>query len=413
MIDFKDFGIEDNARYSEYLKLCLQVPSNGSPLIALGYKKKLKLLRGYAANLCWHKFFIEDDEFWAAPVGDWDEINWRKIFPEYVPADTTFFAVPEYLVNIWRRELGDDIYVEEQRDNWDYILHLDRLKNLEGKKFKSIRQWRNTFEKNYNCTIEEITPKIFDELKAFQAGAEENLQERVDNLVEAEEDDDIFNFALNHWDELKNLFGFVVRVDGQIVAYVIDERIDEVTLISPFAKADYNFKGVNQFAYWYDAKINLERGFFTENIMDDVGEDNLRFFKEHLYPLVMLKKYFVTYTPSDAEILPVTATREECGLKISFERLEKSLTISLSGKLNTDAANHSRENILTALEGAEKIVFDLNGLEYISADGFRILVAAFKKIKAQGGSMTLKNIGRQVREVLDMTGFAQIFNMED
>ena len=388
-------------------------PSNGSPLIALGYKKKLRLLRGYAANLCWHKFFIDDDEFWAAPVGDWDEINWQKVFSEYVPADTTFFAVPEYLVNIWRRELGDDISVEEQRDNWDYILHLDRLKNLEGKKFKSTRNAINAFEKNYNCTIEEITPKIFDELKAFQAGAEENLQERVDNLVEAEEDDDIFNFALNHWDELKNLFGFVVRVDGQIVAYVIDERIDEVTLISPFAKADYNFKGVNQFAYRYDAKINLERGFFTENIMDDVGEENLRSFKEHLYPLVMLKKFIVTYEPSDAEVLLVTETREECGLKISFERLEKSLTISLSGKFNTDAANQSRENILTALDGAEKVLFDLNGLEYISADGFRILVVAFKQVKAQGGSMTIKNVGGQVREVLDMTGFAQIFNLED
>lgn len=412
MIDFQNFVIEDNARYSEYLKRCLQIPSNGSPLIALGYKEKLKLLRGYAANLCWHKFFIDDDKFWAAPIGDWDEINWRKVFPEYVPADTTFFAVPEYLVNIWRRELGDNISVEEQRDNWDYILHLDRLKNLEGKKFKSFRNAIKAFEKNYNYTIEEITPKIFDELRAFQAGAEENLQERVDNLVEAEEDDDIFNFALNHWDELKNLFGFVVRVDGQIVAYIINEKVDEITLISPFAKADYNFKGVNQFAYWYDAKTNLERGFLTENIMDDVGEDNLRFFKEHLYPLVMLKKYFVTYTPSDTEVLPVTKTRQERDLKISFERLEKSLTISLSGKLYTNAANQSRENILSALVGADKVIVDLSGLEYISAAGLRILVAAFKQVKTQGGSMTIKNVIGQVCEVFDMTGFTQIFNVE-
>lgn len=147
--------------------------------------------------------------------------------------------------------------------------------------------------------------------------------------------------------------------------------------------------------------------------MDDVGEDNLRSFKEHLYPLVMLKKYFVTYTPSDAEILPVTETRKERGLKLSFERLGKDLTISLSGKLNTDAANQSRENILAALDGMEKVFFDLNGLKYISAAGFRILVAAFKKVKAQGGSMIIKNVAAQVKEVLDMTGFAQIFNVED
>ena len=66
-------------------------------------------------------------------------------------------------------------------------------------------------------------------------------------------------------------------------------------LIGLFTKADYNFKGANQFSYWYDTKINLWRGFLEENIMDDVGEENLRFFKEHLQPKRMLKKYIVTY----------------------------------------------------------------------------------------------------------------------
>ena len=61
-------------------------------------------------------------------------------------------------------------------------------------------------------------------------------------------------------------------------------------LAAPAYAADYDFKGVNQFAYWYDAKAKLERGILTTNMMDDAGEENLRFFKEHLYPLVMLKK---------------------------------------------------------------------------------------------------------------------------
>ena len=80
MIDFKDFGIEDTADYLSYLLRCAQISSNGSPLIALGYRKNLKLLRGYAENLCWHKGFIDDEEFWFAPVGDWDKIDWRNVF---------------------------------------------------------------------------------------------------------------------------------------------------------------------------------------------------------------------------------------------------------------------------------------------------------------------------------------------
>ena len=413
MIDFKNFGLEDNARYLEYVKRCIQIPSDSSPINLLGNKHKYDVKRGYAADLCWHKFIYNDMEFWGVPAGDWDEIDWQKVFAEHVPEDTVFYFVPEYLVNLWQKQLGAAIDVEDDRNDWDYILYLDRMEKLEGKKFKIFRRDRNTFEKNYEYEVEELTPKIFDELRAFQIGAEENLKSRIDNVEFARDDNSNFLFALEHWDELKNLFGFVVRVDGKIVAYSLDEQLDETHSIGLFAKADYGVKGVNKFAYWYDAKINLERGILTENIMDDVGEENLRFFKEHLYPLVMLKKFIVTYEPSESEKLPTIQTHENHGLKISCERLGKNLTIKLSGKLGTDAANTSKDKILSALDGAEKIIFDLNGLEYISSSGLRILVAAFKKVKAQGGSMTIKNISEQVREVLDMTGFAQIFNLEE
>ena len=494
MINFQDFDFADNDRYAQYVKRCIQIPAIFSTHVLMSYREQFKIQRGYAADLCWHKAIDNDAEFWMPPAGDWDEINWQEVFAQHVPEDTTFIYVPEYLVKLWQQQLGAAIEIDEDRDNWDYILHIDRMEKLEGKKLKSIRLGRNTFEKNYNYTVEEITPKIFDELREFQGSAEKNLQARVEKLEDARDDDRSFLFALEHWDELKNLFGFVVRVDGKIVAYCLDELIDETYSVGLFAKANYDFKGANQFAYWYDAKINAERGVLTQNIMADIGEENLRFFKEHLYPLVMLKEYAVTYTGAlelptiqtreehglkisierlgknltvklsgklDADaanwatntvlttldgvekivfdlnalehtspsglrilvdamkkiraqggILKFIQTQEEHALKISLERLEKDLTISLSGKLNTDAANWSSNNILAALDGAEKVIFDLNGLEYISSSGLRILVAALKKIKSQGGTMTIKHVGEQVREVLDMTGFTQIFNVE-
>ena len=181
----------------------------------------------------------------------------------------------------------------------------------------------------------------------------------------------------------------------------MDEQIDETHSIAPFAKTDYTFTGANQFAYWYEAKIALERGILTENIMDDVGEENLRFFKEHLYPLVMLKKFMVVYNPVE----------NVHDVKISSVRDGEKLTLKLSGKLNIDSANFAKNEILSALDGVKNLTFDLNGLEYISSSGLRILIAAMKKIRAQGGDMTVKNVGEQVREVLNMTGFAQIFNL--
>lgn len=378
-----------------------------SPLVLLNDKDKFNFKRGYAADLCWHKFTCDGEELWSAPVGDWDEINWQEVFGKHVPADTVFDNVPEYLVKLWQRDLDSDIEIEEDRDNWDYILHLDRMEKLEGKKLKSFRQSRNAFEKNYDYTVEEITPKIFDELRDFQSAAEENLQQRVANVTEAQEDNAMLHFALERWDKLNDLFGFVVRVDGQIVAYALDELIDDIHSIGLFAKANYEFKGVNQFAYWYDAKINLERGVLTQNIMEDVGEENLRFFKERLVPLVMLKKYTVKYKPAAEE----KSSFQD--LDVSIQRHDKNLMIKLFGKLNTNAALEVKDKILSALDGANKVTFDLDGLEYISSAGLRIFVAAMKQLKAQGGDMSLLNVGKQVREVLDITGFVQIFNVED
>lgn len=71
-----------------------------------------------------------------------------------------------------------------------------------------------------------------------------------------------------------------------------------------------------------------------------------------------------------------------------------------------------KNEILSTLDGAKAVTFDLDGLEYISSSGLRILVAALKKVRAGGGTMTIKHVGEQVREVFDMTGFTQIFNVE-
>ena len=406
MIHFNDFDISDNARYLEYLKQCIQIQSDMSPLTLLSYKDKFQVQRGYASNLCWHKFVMNGAEYWATPAGDWDEINWCAVFNEHVPPGTKFAFVPEYLVKLWQRELGAAVEVKDYRDNWDYILHIDSMEKLSGKHLKAFRQGRNTFEKNYKYTIEEITPKI-DELRTFQAAAEENLQGRVTCTDDALIDDKAFQFALEHWDDFGTLFGFVVRVDGKIVAYFVDELIDETYSIGLFAKADYKFHGVNQFSYWYDAKMNSERGILTQNIMDDVGEKNLRFFKEHLYPLVMLKKFFVNYNPTAAAQAP------KVYLTIATERDGDNLTLKLSGKFNTDSASFATSKIMPTIDGVNKVTFDLDELIYISSSGLKVLIAAMKKINAQGGMMTVRNAKNQVRDVLDMTGFSQIFNLED
>ncbi len=60
-------------------------------------------------------------------------------------------------------------------------------------------------------------------------------------------------------------------------------------------------------------------------------------------------------------------------------------------------------------ESTKKLVFNMEKLEYISSAGIRQIVAAHKQMK---GGLTLKNVPREIYEVLCMTGLGKILNIE-
>lgn len=59
-----------------------------------------------------------------------------------------------------------------------------------------------------------------------------------------------------------------------------------------------------------------------------------------------------------------------------------------------------------------KLVFDCEKLEYISSSGLRIILTAHKQITARGGKFILRNLTREVRSVIDLTGFSRILVIE-
>ena len=422
MIRFKGFDFDDTARYSEYLGKCIQIPSDLSPLKIFALRviteenDNMDILRGYEADLCWHKVLFGDSEYWAAPMGDWDAVDWRDVFEKNVPAGTTFRLVPEYLANLWKKKLGGAVTITEDRDSWDYILSMDRLKDPESGTLEQFRRYRNVFQENYEYTIEEFSPDVFDELREFQTETEEDIENRISDSEAANFFENGLLFVLDSWDAFpeafKSLYGFLIKVDDECVAYVINERIDASNVIGTFYGAKSEYEGINEFAYWLDAKRNSERGILTVNIMNDIGEPHLRDFKENLSPLVMLRKYTVTYDPAAADSEPIVHTVAAKGLWISALKEGSKLMVALSGRLDTSAAPGAQKEIMGSLDGVEELVYDLENLEYISSAGLRILIASLKEMKAKDGTMTLINVSEGVREILDLTGFGLILDIQ-
>ena len=88
-----------------------------------------------------------------------------------------------------------------------------------------------------------------------------------------------------------------------------------------------------------------------------------------------------------------------------------SLVLNLIGRLDTTTAPQLEEVIKADLGGVSSLTLDFEKLEYISSAGLRVLLAAQKTMNKQG-DMVIKNANADIKEVFEITGFADILTIE-
>ncbi len=94
------------------------------------------------------------------------------------------------------------------------------------------------------------------------------------------------------------------------------------------------------------------------------------------------------------------------------KKLEDStLTIALEGRLDTTTSPDLEEALGESLDGVTALVFDFTKLDYLSSAGLRVLLSAQKRMNKQG-SMKLVHVNDAVKEVFDITGFADFLTIE-
>ena len=96
-------------------------------------------------------------------------------------------------------------------------------------------------------------------------------------------------------------------------------------------------------------------------------------------------------------------------MKTEINKSNGSLRVARDGRLDTTTAPELESLICNNCEGVTELIFDCEKLIYISSAGLRVLLTAHKKM---GGAMKLVNVGELVMEVLEMTGFADIWVIE-
>ena len=87
------------------------------------------------------------------------------------------------------------------------------------------------------------------------------------------------------------------------------------------------------------------------------------------------------------------------------------LDIALEGRLDTMTAPELEAALRQELDSVDSLTLDFSNLEYISSAGLRVLLSAHKALAGKGG-MKVTHLNEIVREVFDVTGFADILKIE-
>ncbi len=93
------------------------------------------------------------------------------------------------------------------------------------------------------------------------------------------------------------------------------------------------------------------------------------------------------------------------------KRFGEETLIKVAGRIDTMSSADFEKAVDEVLDEAKTLVLDLNGVEYISSAGLRVILKA-QKVMNQKGKMIITNVPEAVMEIFDITGFSDFLTIE-
>jgi anti-sigma B factor antagonist len=99
-------------------------------------------------------------------------------------------------------------------------------------------------------------------------------------------------------------------------------------------------------------------------------------------------------------------------LQIEESREGEIVVLALNGRLDTSTAADFDFAADPHVQGPNRLLIDLGGIQYVSSAGLRIFLMIAKKLQKAGGQLALCCMSGGVREVFDLAGFSKILTIE-
>ena len=96
-------------------------------------------------------------------------------------------------------------------------------------------------------------------------------------------------------------------------------------------------------------------------------------------------------------------------MEISQKEENGIVSIAIKGRLDADSSLEAEKVVKEALGGdANRLLFNLGELEYLSSAGLRVLLSAAKEMRRRDGKIVLCALNEFVKEIFEVSGFQSL-----
>ncbi len=102
----------------------------------------------------------------------------------------------------------------------------------------------------------------------------------------------------------------------------------------------------------------------------------------------------------------------ECYMDININEHPDALVVSVAGRIDASNSPEIEKEIATHTAAARTVVvLDLQGMEYMSSAGLRVVLISAKNLKAKGQDLFISGLNGSVKDVFELSGFYSIFRI--
>ncbi len=289
-VRFEPISIDKQEAYALLLAESIQPASDYSFVNLWGWADEYGLEWAWEDRIVWIKQNVPAPLYWA-PVGDWENVNWKEIFSRHFSCGTEFTRVPEKLAELWKDNI-EQLSIEPVRGHFDYLYSATELVELKGNRYHKKKNLISQFVSAYQFTY-----TMLDESKSEKALSLQDdwcTWKDCDSHEILASENRVIEKILKNWVNLKGLTGGAIFVNDVIVAYTVAEMISADTLVIHFEKGNPDYKGVYQAInnmFLTGFKENYKGGNLLVNREQDLDDEGLRKAKLSYNPIDLLKKY--------------------------------------------------------------------------------------------------------------------------